>query len=143
MIWVVTSDSNTCRIYHFEKHPEKFTLIKEIAHPEIRLKKSEYLTSDKPGRYSSDTGSGGAYSPHSDPKEVEVDKFAREIAKTLDHGRTENAYKNLIIVTPPQMNGCISQHLDKHVKELIKEEIHKDVMHLSEHELLKFLKDKI
>ena len=140
MIWVTTANSNTCRIYHFDKHPAKLTLLKEISHPENKLKKAEFFTSDKPGRYQADPSAHGTYSQRTDPKEVEIDHFAREIAEELNRGRNAQEYKKLIIVTAPHMQGLIFQHLDKHVQELIVNDIQKDVMHLAQHDLLDFLK---
>jgi len=138
MIWIVAANSNMCRIYHFDKHPKKITLLKEISHPENRLKTSD-ITSDKPGKYKNDGSAGGAYSSHTDPKAVEIDNFSREIAQALNHGRNSNAYKNIILVTPSHMDGLISKHLDKHVKELVTDKIQKDIMQLSEHDLLDFV----
>lgn len=140
MTWIVTANSNLCRIYHFDKNPEKIDLIKEINHPENKLKKREMLTTDRPGHYQTDGSARGAYSPHSDPKAVEVDSFSREIALELNHGRDANAYSTLILVTPPHMNGLLAEHLNKHVKKLIKKEIQKDVMHLSHIEFLEFIR---
>lgn len=139
MLWIITANSNLCRIYHLEKHPEKITLLKEINHPENKLKKSEYLTSDRPGHYQTDATLHGSYAPHTDPKEVEADNFSREIANELNQGRNNHAYQNLIIVMPPHMNGLLAKHIDKHVKDLIKDEILKDVMSLPNHELLGFI----
>ena len=143
MTWIVAANTNKCCIYHFDKNPKTVSLLKEINHSENRLKKSDYLTSDKPGRYQTDGSAGGTYSPHTDPKAAEVDSFAREIAHELNHGRNVQAYKNLIIITPSHMNGLLHQHLDKHVNELIISEIQKDVMTLSHHELLAFLEEHI
>lgn len=140
MIWVVNTNSNICRIYDYQKTPAQLTLVKEINHPENKLKKSDYLTSDKPGRYqSSATGAAGAYSPHTDPKAAAIDQFSREIANELDHGRKTNAYKQLIIITQPHMDGLLQHHLDKHVKSLVTHTIQKDATHLGSHELLGFL----
>jgi len=140
MLWVINTNTNACHIYHYQKSPAQLTLLKEIKHPENRLKKSDFLTSDKPGHYQSDmSGTGGAFVPHTDPKEVEIDNFSREIARELNHGRTTNAYEKLIIITPPHMNGLLFQHLDKHVKELVVNNIQKDLQHLTHKELLTFL----
>lgn len=141
MIWIVTANSNMCRFYHFDKHEVKIDLLKELTHPTNKLKKSDYLTSDKPGHYNTDGSGGGSYSPHTDPKTVEIDNFAREIAHELNHGRNSNAYNHLIIITAPHMNGLIFKHLNKHVKTLVTQEIQKDVMSLAHHELLSFLKE--
>lgn len=140
MIFVVNANTNSCQIYHYDKTHSQLTLVKEMSHPEIKLKASEFLTTDKPGRYQNSTSAGGAYSPRMDPKEVEIDRFSREIALELDKGRKANAYDKLIIITEPHMNGLIFQHLDKHVKDLVINNIQKDLQHMSEKELAEFLK---
>jgi len=143
MTWIVTANTNLYRIYHYDKNPEKIALVKEVNHPENKLKKGDFLTSDKPGKYQTDGTGGGSYSPRTDPKVVEIDNFSREIALELNHGRTANAYSNLIVIMPPHMHGLLSEHLDKHVKALIKKEIQKDVTHLAHNELLEFLKTNL
>jgi protein required for attachment to host cells len=139
MIWFIAANAIACRIFEYDKHAEKLTLINEINHPENRLKKEEFLTSDKPGHYKSGT-SRGAYEPRTDPKEVEIDNFARQIATELNQGRNAAAYKKLIIMTTPEMEGLLFRHVDKHVKEMIRNTIQKDPQHLKEHELVGFLK---
>ncbi len=140
MTWVVIANSNACRIYHYSKIPSKIVLIKEINHPENRLKTGDFLTSDRAGHYQTDGGARGSYMPHTDPKTVEIANFSREIASELNQGRNTQAYKELILITPPHMNGILSANLDKNVKSLVKKEIQKDVMHLAPQELLDFLK---
>lgn len=142
LTWVVITDSNCCRIYHYHKNPEKLVLFNEINHPENKLKDAE-LTSDTLGRYQTGASAHGAYAPHSDPKEVKIDDFSREIAKELEKGRNMNAYNQLIIISSPHMNGLLFKHLDKHVQELVKNNIKKDAIHLTENELLEFLHTNI
>lgn len=137
MIWVTTIDSTTCRIYEFKNH-KHISLIREIIHPENKLRDIE-LTSDRPGRYKSSNSSHGAYSQPTDPKEILIDNFSKEVAHELDAGRTKNCYERLIIIAPPHMNGLLSKNINKHVNQLISHRINKDVMHLTEHELLNFI----
>lgn len=139
MIWVVTSDQTICRIYQYKK-PGQLTLLKEINHPENRLRDID-LTSDKPGHYKTKNYTRGAYTQDTDPKEILIEDFAREIAKELDQGRTNNAYKKLILISPARTSGLLNQHLNKHVKEMIINNIHKDLLHLTDHELLSFLQE--
>jgi protein required for attachment to host cells len=138
MKWIVTANTNDCRIYEYAEHALK--LIKEISRPENKLKDSELLA-DKPGRYNSSnsTGGGGAYAPHTELEDVQDDDFAREVAMALDEARNKNDYKALVIVMPAQIEGLFSKHLNKHVKELIQVTIQKNLMHLSEKELLDYL----
>ena len=136
--WVLVADTNICRIYTYDKQPEKLTLFKEISHPENRLKDTD-LTSDRQGRYSASNSTHGVYAAHSDPKEVKIDDFSREIAKELAHGRSTNDYSKLIIVALPHMDGLISQHIDKNVKDLITHNIKHNAVDLNEKHLLEFL----
>jgi protein required for attachment to host cells len=137
--WVVITNSNTCRIYQYSKNPNQLTLVKEIKHPENKLRDID-LTSDKPGHYKSSNATHGAYSQPSDPKEIKIDAFSREIAKELEHARTTNAYKDLIIIASTHMNGLLLNHMNKNVKNLVSHNLEKDVFHLPQHELLEFLK---
>lgn len=141
MIWIIIANSNQCRFYAFDKKQAEATLIKEISHPENKAKKGDYLTSDRPGHFATDASAHGAFSPHTDPKDIAVDDYAREIAHDLNRGRNAQAYKNLVIITPAHMSGLLNKHLDKHVKELVSLEIHKDVMQLSHSELVEYLRE--
>jgi len=139
-IWVVVADSNMCRIYHYSKKPMRLSLIKELNHPENKLRDMD-ITSSKPGRYQSDNSSHGTYSQQSDPKEIQIDNFFREIANELDHGRNIQAYENLIIITTPHMTGLLFKHINKNVKNLVLNNIEKDMTRLPESELLSFLNE--
>jgi len=138
MIWVVTTNTNTCRIYHYQKKPTQLTLLKEIAHPENKLHNQD-LVSDKPGHYQARDAAHGTYSPHMEAKEIDIDNFSREIATELDQGRNNQSYEQLIIIASPHMSGLLFQHINKHVKEMVRHNIHKDLLNLPHHELLEFL----
>lgn len=138
MKWIITANTNNSRIYNYQSNELK--LIKEIDHPENKLKSHE-LGSDKPGRYQSNDSSRGAFSPHTALDEINVDDFAREIAVELNEARNQNAYDELVVIMPAQMEGLFSKHLNKNVKALIKHTIQKNIMHLSEKELLDFLNE--
>ncbi len=138
MDWVIVCDSTTCFIYEYQKR--ELHLIKEISHPENKLKDID-LTSDKPGRYQGGESRKGSYEQKMDPKAVKIDEFIREVTKELEHGRTQKAYDKLIFITPPHISGLFSQHLNQHVKNLIRNNIHKDIVHLPAHQLLNFLQE--
>lgn len=139
MFWIVNCNTSTCRIFAYQK-PDQITLVKEIDHPENKLKNSE-LTSDKPGRYQAGSSAHGAYSPDTDPKQVKIMEFLREVARELDYGRNQQAYHNLIIIASPQTSGLLTLQLNKHVNDLISNHIHKDMIHLTDRELLHFVKE--
>ncbi|MDX1901103.1 MAG: host attachment protein [Gammaproteobacteria bacterium] len=140
MLWVISTDSNTCRIYSYKKSPAELIMLKEILHPENKLRKQD-LVSDKPGHFKTKGPSHGAFIPSSDPKEVKIDTFSRQIAEELDKGRVNQSYKQFILIAPPHVNGLLNQHFNKHVKSLLYKAIQKDVLHLSQQELLTFLSE--
>jgi len=140
MILVVNANTNDCRIYHYDMHPTQLILVKEINHPESKLKNGD-LISDKEGHYKVGQSSRGAYSPHTEAKEVEVINFSRKIALELNQRRNANEYEKLILITPPHMYGLLSQHLNKHVASLMTNHIQKDLIYMKDHELLSYLQE--
>lgn len=136
--WVVNTNSNTCYIYKYSRESDELSLYKTIEHPENKLRDSD-ITSDRPGHYKANGSSRGAFSQQTDPKEIKIDDFSREIAKELDHGRNTHLYNDIILIAPPHMNGSIVQHINKHVKELVSHFIEKDVVYLNGPELITFL----
>lgn len=138
MIWVVTANTNTCRIYDYDKKSKQLNLLREIQHPENRQKTSELLT-DRPGHYQTRGTARGAYSSRTGAKEVEINNFAREIAEELNSARNEHEFEQLIIISPPHMNGILFQHINKHIKDVVIHNIKKDLHHLTDSDLLDFL----
>lgn len=136
---VINTNTNTCRIYHYNNQPTKLILLKEISQPENKLRSGE-LTSDRPGHYKAGQSARGAYSPHMEAKEIEIDNFSQEIARELNKERVNHHYDELIIIAPPHMIGLLLQHINKHVKDLIINTIKKDLLNLTDNELLDFLK---
>lgn len=138
MIWVLVTNSNSCRIFTYQKSPAKLTLIMNANDRDARLKDSE-LVSDKPGKYKADGNKHGSFVPETDPKENEIDMFARKIAQELEHARKTNLFNQLIVIAPAQMSGKLFGHLSPQTKELMSNNIQKDIPHMPEHELLDFL----
>jgi protein required for attachment to host cells len=142
MDWVLSANSNNCRIYRFQRRPATLFLLKELQHVENRLKKSEVLTSDRPGHYQKSVLIRGSYEPHTDLKEIEVNKFAKAIAKEINISKKNNVLDRLIVFSAPHMMGVISKYLRKSVKNVVAYKFLKNGEHFKESELLDFLKKK-
>lgn len=140
MTWIITANTNNCRIYDFQKN--KLELIEEIDRPENKLKGKE-LESDKPGRFQSGITERGAFAPHTELEDKQITQFAKELADKLNKAKNRNEFEKLTVVMPAQIEGIFSKHLDKNVKELIERSIQKNIMHLSEKELLEFINKNI
>ena len=111
MIRVIVTDSNTCCIYDYQKKSSTLTLHKQLQHLENKLKTTE-LVSDSQGRFKTDGNAHGAYSQPTDPKEVKIDQFAREISKELDAERNNHEYESLVLIAAPHVHGLINSHLN-------------------------------
>jgi protein required for attachment to host cells len=131
MIWVIAANAIACRIFLYGRNPTRLTLISEIFHPENRLKKQEFLAD----------GSRGVFSPRTDPKDVELDNFARDIGHEISHGRKTSAFNHLIILTTPHMLGLIVRHLDKQSRGMVLNTIQKDPQHFGGRDILTCLKE--
>ncbi|KTD17060.1 host attachment protein [Legionella jordanis] len=142
MKWIVTANSNDCRIYNYEQKSHQLKLIKEMKAPENKQKTSE-IVSDRQGRYQTMGPGHGAYSQPTDPEEIQIDNFARKVAHELEHGRTHQDYDGLVFIMGSDIEGLVEQHLNKNVKNMIKKNIHKNMMHLNERELSDYLKDHL
>lgn len=138
MKWIMVANSNDCRIYEYDKNIKKLTLIDEINHPENKLKVHDFVT-DHSGHYKSGGANRGSYEPEVNLRDTAIDNFAREMATRLNVGRTKNAYDDLTLLMPPVMEGLLTKHLNKHIVSSIHNIIQKNLMHLSEHELKKYL----
>lgn len=135
MLWTVIASTDHCKIYEFDRKNKELHLIKQLIHPESR-KKDQDLVSDKPGHYKSHNFNRGAFIPDTSPKEVVLEEFARQIANELDLARSQNQYKNLVLISQPKMMGLIQKANNAHVKNLILETINKDNIHFTESEII-------
>lgn len=124
--WVVVADACQARIYQVTKFPK----IQEVAcyeHPESRLHNQE-LAGSKPGR-GFQRGGGVRYSYQSElePKQVEADKFALELAHMLSKCKSERGFDRLYIIAGPTFLGMLRRHLDPQVRKSIVAELSKEL----------------
>ena len=127
--WIVLADAATARVYEPQAGRRDWKLIAELAHPQSRQKESE-LGRDKPGRVKQSTGSRAAMEPPTPRKEVEIEKFARQIAKTLDDALVRKAYDRLVLAAPPEFVGVLRGLLPERVEQCIAATVEKDYLHL-------------
>ena len=127
--WIVLADAATAKLYQPQASGRDWQLISEVTHPQSRAKESEPGT-DKPGRVKQSTGSRAAMEPPTPRKEVEIEKFAREIAKALDDALVRKAYDRLVLVAPPEFVGILRKLLSERVERCIATTVEKDYLHL-------------
>lgn len=136
--WILVANASTANLYANRGPNTGLELVKQYQHAESRAKSSE-LSSDRPGRYQTDGGAHGAFSQATDPKQHEEDKFAAELARELETGRTSNSYARLILVASDSFMGKLNNHLTGQVRALATDTIEKDYTQITERELASHL----
>jgi protein required for attachment to host cells len=139
--WLVVANASVAKIFAVSKQfgqPRQLKLIQELNHPASRLRSKDLIT-DRSGVYRTNRGIGGGHAQDYDPKVIEMDKFAKEMAETIDYARTLNRFNKLIIVATPHFYGLLDKHLTSSIKDLIRKVIRKDYTGVVARDLLKLL----
>ncbi len=145
--WIVISDAARARIFQTAEPGQKFTLVKQLAHPESRAQAQD-LVSDRPGRIQQSGGPSGhrigsnpskgnrsAMEPPTEPKTLEHQIFAREIATELERALHHQEYNHLILAAGPQFLGMLRDTIDKQVSKHVTASLDKDYTHMDVREL--------
>jgi protein required for attachment to host cells len=145
-VWIVVADSHSARIYAQRGRGAPLSLVDELEHAPAALKAGDLVT-DTPGRQveaNRPAGFGSAPTlpaaqggtvPHTNPEEVELDRFARMLARRLDEGRVQNAFTELVVLMPARPLGRLRGALHEKTRERIVLQRSEDILHLSETEL--------
>jgi len=140
--WVVLADAASAKLYESKAGEREWKLVTELSHPEGRAKESE-LVSDKPGRVQQSSGGKSAMEPPTPRKKVEVDRFAREVARKLDDAAAQGSYERLILVAAPAFLGALRKHLPDRVQKHVAATVEKDYLHLDPREVRERIGEQI
>lgn len=119
------------------------SLVRELydqVNPAARLRDQDLVT-DGPGSYRGG-GSGGqrhAQDPRTSPHEKAAENFARDIAAIIEEAVTGHELDKLYVVAEPDMLGLVRKALSKQARQLVAQEIAKDVVARSPAEIRDFL----
>lgn len=126
--WIVIADGARARVITkkeggngFEE-VENFDLIGDN-------RPSHEISSDRPGRsYESVGSSRHAIEPATDPHREEKRKFAHRLSDYLDDRRASDAFDQLIVIAAPRTLGDLREAISAPVRNLVVEEIDKDIV---------------
>lgn len=117
MIWIIVANASVARFFSATVTNSQLHLVKEIQHPESRLKGTDLVT-DRPGAFKGSGATTGEFVEQTNPKEVEAERFARELANELEEGRVKGRYKALLIYASPSFHGLLNKFLSKETLKL-------------------------
>lgn len=125
--WIVVADAARARLFGRKKKFSPMEELDTLLHPESRLRRDELVT-DRPGQVQESHGHGeSANEPTSDPKDVEAETFARELADKLSHARVEGRFDHLVLVADPRFLGRLRQRLDGDTRQRVVAEVAKEL----------------
>ena len=140
---IVVADASRARLFTTDSPKGDFTEVDTLLNPEARLHDGD-LTTDRPGRQADDMHGGrSAMEEHSEPKEVEAQRFAKELAETLEQARKQGEVEKLYIAAPPRFLGELRKHMKPELKAIIVEEIGKDFSQMNARELRRHFPERI
>lgn len=141
--WILIANASEARLFQTKKNPKDMRLIFQFYHPESRLKDIQLVT-DGAGKYRQTPRTPkSAYEGPTNPKQVEIERFAHELAHKLNEGRNSHAYENLVVIAPSHIQGLLNKFCNSHVKNLIMVTLDKDYTKLRKEELVEYLDGRI
>lgn len=138
--WVLVADGARARLFRADRKARRLELLREEESVAARSKTSELMT-DQPGRAfdSSGVGQRSAMEPPSDPKRLEKERFAQQLAELLGAAEGAGRFQCLVVAAAPQTLGDLRARLSPAVAGRIEHELAKDLTWVAPHELEKHL----
>lgn len=111
--WIVVADASKARLFSRKKKFSPLEEVETLVHPESRLRRQDLVT-DRPGQVQ-ESRTPGEYSAGepTDPKAVEAQAFAREVARHLRKAQQEGRFQHLVLVADPHFLGELRKRLDE------------------------------
>jgi protein required for attachment to host cells len=126
--WILVAESSRAKLYSASSRKGPLTEVDAFVHPEGRLHAGD-LVSDRAGSDGGSVGQGRhVVDDKSIPKKQENINFAKEIADYLEGARTRGTFRKLILIAPPAFLGLLRDNLSKEVRELVTEQIDKNLV---------------
>lgn len=133
--WVLVADAS--RAILFRGGSSELTLKQEFDNPGGRAKASE-LTSGAQGEMTAGGGAPGrgpGAAPTTEPKQVEAERFARELADHLKVHVVHDPTVPLVLIAAPHFLGLLRASIDAQVAKSVELSIDKNFTNFTMHEM--------
>ena len=140
--WLVIANAARARVLEesdlqgAKARQQPYVHVADLVHPQSRQKGIE-LGGDRAGHAegSSPGLAGAAYTPRTDPREREHDRFARQVAQMLDEGIAAHRCAGLVLVASSPFLGHLKAHLGEQAKKALVRTLDADYTALDDREL--------
>ena len=134
--WILISNASRARLFSIPRKGKSWQTLREFEHPESRLRGHEIMA-DRPGRThqraAKETRAG--LQPPTDPKDIEAEHFAQQLAAVLKDGHGRHAYSRLVLVAPPQFLGLLRKSIGDQVAKRVSASLDKDLTEVKDADL--------
>jgi protein required for attachment to host cells len=142
--WILIADSSRARIFEKRESEKHLREVDDFVNAAGRADDNE-LRTDERGRF---YGKGERYQGHTDEPAVsavehENEMFSHTLASYLDDARNAHRYSRLYLVAGPKFLGLMHDSLKEEVRELVVDELVKDISTMSAREVENYLHGKL
>lgn len=125
-IWIVVADTHRARIFKADKPNAPLVEMETLTNPAARQHEGD-IVSDRSGHVMNGTTGGHDLGNKDDAKQEEANRFAAEVCQHLEKGRNGKAFDKLYVLAAPAFLGLLRKHVSSPLKNLISDEIAKDL----------------
>lgn len=142
--WILVADASRGRLFSSPEKGKPWNLLQEFSHPASRAKNRDIDPKER-GRAQQSFGAGHrpAMEPKTEPREVEAEHFAHELAHAVSEGVERRACSGVALVAPPHFLGQLKELLDPQAAKCLVATIDKDYTKSDVRELMTRLDDSV
>jgi protein required for attachment to host cells len=136
--WLVVANAARARVLEQADAVGKYEPVVDLVHPKSRMK-GKQLGGDRPGHAHAEGHglAGSSYAPHTEPREREHDRFAREVAAAVNAGVAQERCAGITLVASDPFLGHLKSHLSSQARKLLLRTIAADYTTLHDDELVR------
>lgn len=125
--WILVANASRARIFTSPERGKPWQTVGEFEHPESRMKNRD-INMKEQGRTKQSFGAGHRpmMEPVTEPKEVDAEHFAHQLANKLTDGAQRQVYEGLVLVAPPHFLGLLRKILSESTQKFVTATVDKD-----------------
>lgn len=142
--WILVANASRARIFASPAHGKPWQTVAELEHPESRMKNRD-INMKEQGRTKQSFGAGHRpmMEPVTEPKEVEAEHFAHQLADKLTEAAERQVYEGLVLVAPPHFLGLLRKTLPDKAQKFVAVTVDKDYTASDVRELMERLEGAV
>jgi protein required for attachment to host cells len=133
-LWILVGNASRVRLFSADAKGEDWDLLEEFRHDESRARNAD-LQEQRDNPNAGTLHGPAAENEPDGRRELEHERFARELSSRLDRGVDAHAFERLIIAAPPDFLGKLRRSLSKRVLQRLMMDMDADYSNVPAREL--------